>query len=452
LHIASSKKHTVVLGCGISGLSIAHFLSKKSNDFIVLEKSEKTGGNIQSKVIDGFVVENGPNTVLLNNDSIKSLIKDCGLWDKMSTPQKTAESNRYVLYQNKLQLLPRNPIQFIKTPLLKWHEKLRLFKEPFIKPHQNDVPLANFISRRFGNAILTQFVEPFITGIYSGNAEKMSAKHTLKMIWEAEQKHGSVIKGLLKQKKSKTSKAQMFNFPNGLSELVDKMTQLLGDKVHYNTEIKNIVKVDGGYQITDSNNNTIECQRIISTIPAHALSNIVNNIDLTAHIDLTAQLEAVEYVPVDVFHFGFEKKEVKNQAQGFGVLSKPSDKKNFLGILFNTRIFPHVSPKDKELFTVIVGGSRQPELCAMGTDKVEKIILDEISELMQCQKPPIFKNHTSYKKGIPQYGLELDRLILEIEKFEANSPNFHILGNYFNGISVSDCVKKAEKFIEDIQP
>ena len=117
MHIASSKKHTVVLGCGISGLSIAHFLSKKSNDFIVLEKSEKTGGNIQSKVIDGFVVENGPNTVLLNNDSIKSLIKDCGLWDKMSTPQKTAESNRYVLYQNKLQLLPRNPIQFIKTPL-----------------------------------------------------------------------------------------------------------------------------------------------------------------------------------------------------------------------------------------------------------------------------------------------------------------------------------------------
>ena len=172
MRIASIKKHTVVLGCGISGLSVAHFLSKKTDDFIVLEKSGKTGGNIHSKVIDGYVVENGPNTVLLNNESIKSLIKEVGLWDKMSTPLKTAENNRYVLHQNKLQLLPRNPIEFIKSPLLKWHEKLRLLKEPFVKPHKGDTSLANFISKRFGKAILTQFVEPFVTGIYSGNPKK----------------------------------------------------------------------------------------------------------------------------------------------------------------------------------------------------------------------------------------------------------------------------------------
>jgi protoporphyrinogen oxidase len=79
---------------------------------------------------------------------------------------------------------------------------------------------------------------------------------------------------------------------------------------------------------------------------------------------------------------------------------------------------------------------------------MEKMILDELMELMQCQKAPSFKNHTSYTKGIPQYGLELDQLILEIGKFENNFPNFHILGNYFNGVSVSDCVKKSEELVE----
>lgn len=442
MRIASLKKHTVILGCGISGLSVAHFLSKKSDDFIALEKSEKTGGNIQSKIIDGFVVENGPNTVLLNNDSIKTLIKDCDLWDKMSTPQNTAESNRYVLHQNRLQLLPRNPIEFIKTPLLRWNEKLRLLKEPFIKPHEKDVSLADFISHRFGKAILTQFVEPFITGIYSGNAKKMSAKHTLKMIWEAEQSHGSVLKGLAKRKK--TQKAQMFNFPNGLSELIDNITQRLSDKIQCNTEVIKISVFEEGYQITDSDNNTIHCKNIISTIPAHKLATLLDDFDLTKY------LKEVEYVPVEVFHFGFDKKDVKNQAQGFGVLSKPSDKKHFLGILFNSRIFPHVSPIDKELFTVIVGGSRQPELCSLEKDKLEKIILDEVIELMQCQSPPVLKNHTSYIKGIPQYGLGIDKLISEIKDFETILPNFHILGNYFNGISVSDCVHKAENFVEKL--
>ncbi len=442
MHIASVKKHTVVLGCGISGLSVAHFLSKKTDDFIVLEKSEKTGGNIHSKLIDGYLIENGPNTVLLNNESIKSLIKDCGLWNKMSTPLETAENNRYVLHQNKLQLLPRNPIEFIKTPLLKWYEKLRLLKEPFIKPHQSDTSLAEFISRRFGKAILKQFVEPFVTGIYSGNPKKMSAKHTLKMIWEAEQKHGSVIKGLMKKKKA--PKARMFNFPNGLSELTDEISQRLKDKIQCNTEVVSIIKIEEGYEIIDSNNNIIHCQKIISTIPAHSLSKVIETIELITN------LNAIEYVPVDVFHFGFDKNEVKNQAQGFGVLSKQSDNKHFLGILFNSRIFPHVSPKNKELFTVIVGGSRQSELCSLEKDELEKIVLDEVMELMQCKKMPTFKNHTSYIKGIPQYGLELDQLILEIDKFESNFPNFHILGNYFNGVSVSDCVKKAEIFVENM--
>ncbi|MDB2651865.1 hypothetical protein N9Y26_01260 [bacterium] len=36
-----------------------------------------------------FLIENGPNTVLLNNASVITLIKAYGLWDKMSVPQET---------------------------------------------------------------------------------------------------------------------------------------------------------------------------------------------------------------------------------------------------------------------------------------------------------------------------------------------------------------------------
>ena len=62
-------------------------------------------------------------------------------------------------------------------------------------------------------------VEPFVTGIYSGNTHNMSAKHTLKLLWEAEQEYGSVIRGMTKKKKK--SKAKMFNLPNGLSHLTN---------------------------------------------------------------------------------------------------------------------------------------------------------------------------------------------------------------------------------------
>ena len=70
------------------------------------------------------------------------------------------------------------------------------------KKHKKNTSVADFIKKRFGEGILHQFVEPFVTGIYSGNTHNMSAKHTLKFLWEAEQEYGSVIRGIAKKKKN----------------------------------------------------------------------------------------------------------------------------------------------------------------------------------------------------------------------------------------------------------
>ena len=53
----------------------------------MLEKNNIVGGNISSEKKEGFIIENGPNTVLLNNDSIVKLIKDYDLWDNISLPK-----------------------------------------------------------------------------------------------------------------------------------------------------------------------------------------------------------------------------------------------------------------------------------------------------------------------------------------------------------------------------
>ena len=113
------KKKTIILGAGISGLSSAHFLSKKSDDFIILEESNRVGGWINSEKIDGYTCENGPNTVLLNNTAFLELLKDLNLEKEICKPQESAADNRYVLHQNKLQKIPTTPWQFFISPLLK---------------------------------------------------------------------------------------------------------------------------------------------------------------------------------------------------------------------------------------------------------------------------------------------------------------------------------------------
>ena len=60
-----------ILGGGISGLSAAFELKKAGKEFILLEANPSVGGKIQSSQQQGFTLEHGPNTVLINNAETK---------------------------------------------------------------------------------------------------------------------------------------------------------------------------------------------------------------------------------------------------------------------------------------------------------------------------------------------------------------------------------------------
>ena len=435
--------NTVIIGSGICGLSVAHFLSKKRSDFLVLESSNRAGGIIQTKIEKDFICENGPNTVLLNNEAIEEIIKDHNLWSELQFPKESSNKNRFVLHKNKLTKIPLNPLSFIFSPLFSFFSKIRILKEPFVNTHQENTSVFEFVKKRFGKEFHDQLIEPFITGIYAGNTKKMSARHTLKMLWKLEQTHGSVIKGLLKSKSTKKNKINSFNFPKGLSQLISKITKSMGSQLILNFKVQQIIKHENGYEIT-SESGKIFCKEIICTVPAYSLKKLIDD------SGLVSQLNKIIYSPVDVFHFGFEKKNIQNNKQGFGVLTKPSDGKSYLGILFNSRIFDYVSPADKELFTVLVGGERQKHLCEMNPDKLKKLILEELEDLIGHKGKIVIENHYRWSNGIPQFNLDHTELLNAIEEFENNNSKFHLIGNYFNGVSVSDCIQKSRDLVNII--
>lgn len=433
---------TVIIGSGICGLSIAHFLAKRSKDFLVLETSNKVGGIIQTEYKDAFICENGPNTILLNNEAIIELIKDCQLWDSLNLPSEISNKNRYVLHNDELALIPTSFKKFITSPLLSLGSKLRILAEPLVPKHTKNTSVYNFVVKRFGKGFHDQLIEPFITGIYAGDTKTMSAKHSLKMLWNLEQSYGSVLRGLFKQDRKKKQLGS-FNLPLGLSQLIQKVSEPIKHKIKLNTSVKKVVKNEFGYEVI-SESGSVFCKKVVCAVPAYALNTMFKN------ENLNSALEKVQYTPVDVFHFGFKKKQLKNHSQGFGVLTKPSDGKHFLGVLFSSRTFKNVAPEDAELFTVLVGGERQKELCELPSEKLEKVVFQEIKHLLGCDGLPIFKNHFRWKKGIPQYDMHQEQLNTAIKEFENQNPEVYVLGNFYAGISVSDCILKARNIAKKL--
>ena len=74
----SHEVDVCVVGGGISGLTLGYLLKKSGHQVSVLEAEENVGGNIRTIQKDGFLLELGPNTVMLKPE-MKKLLDELGL-------------------------------------------------------------------------------------------------------------------------------------------------------------------------------------------------------------------------------------------------------------------------------------------------------------------------------------------------------------------------------------
>ena len=86
----------VIIGAGISGLSCGHFISKKTNNFLILESKDKLGGIIQTNIEKNYICEYGPNTVLLNKEATKQINSEC---KKLQRFGKAGYTFRYLSFR-----------------------------------------------------------------------------------------------------------------------------------------------------------------------------------------------------------------------------------------------------------------------------------------------------------------------------------------------------------------
>lgn len=432
-----------IVGGGIAGISAAVFLKKTGHEPIVFEKEAELGGCIYSIQKEGYSLECGPNTVLLNTDGFKALVKELDLNETMVLPNIEAAKNRFIIKGARLRKVPTKPQEFVSNSLLSIPQKFRLLLELSISKKESNAneSIADFVRRRFGKAFYDNFINPFVTGIYAGDPEQMSVKYALKMLWELEQEYGSVIKGFIKKSKKEGKKApsKMFQLKGGLKQIFTAFEEQKLAEVHKSTSVVRVKKVEDAYALEINKLGVVSTEtfdKVIFTSPSHILSSQID------HPSLSTLLNKINYVPITIMHFGFDQANVGEKIPGFGALTKENEKKSFLGLLFNSRIFKHVAPKGKDLFTAIIGGARSPELGRMDNDSLKALVLKDIKNLMQIEGEEVFYHVWKKDKAIPQYDLNHHQLIKEIEQFEDSNTGLHIMSNFVRGISVGDCVDK----------
>src|SRR5262249_45655067 len=196
--MTASNHQIVVIGAGISGLVCAHRLKSLGADVILIERSERAGGVIQSERIGEYLIERGPNSSRGTRE-VMDLVDELEIGGEIIAGDSKAPS--FIYFGGALHRVPMGPAGLIMTDVLSFGAKLRLLTEPFRRARKpaEEESVYSFFARRLGAQLATRLVAPFISGIYAGDSRSLSIQAAFPGLAALERDHGSIIKGAFKE-------------------------------------------------------------------------------------------------------------------------------------------------------------------------------------------------------------------------------------------------------------
>ncbi|WP_088042469.1 protoporphyrinogen oxidase [Bacillus sp. EAC] len=456
------KKKVVIIGGGITGLTAAYYLKQERNnknlpiDIQLIEASSKLGGKIQTVRKNGFVIERGPDSFLARKTSAYRLIENLGIQEEIV--YNTA-GKAYVLANNKLHGMPEGsnmgiPTQikpFIFSGLFSPIGKLRAGLD-FVLPKTNvegDMSLGAFFRRRLGNEVVENLIEPLLSGIYSGDIDKMSLMATFPQFYQIEQKHQSIVLGMKKEmpvKKSKGPRKGIFQtVSSGLQTIVDRIEEELdSEEVLKGVQVVNIDKLNDKYEITLTNNTTIEADSIIAAVPHRLVPEMFKN------VSVFEPFRKVPSTSVANVALAFPEHAIKNDINGTGFVVSRNNDYNITACTWTHKKWPHACPEGKVLLRCYVGRPHNQEIVDKTDEELVEIVLEDLRKTMEITERPEFYVVSRWKEAMPQYTINhLDRTHNMEKYLQSEMPGVSVVGCSFYGSGLPDCIDQGEKAVKD---
>lgn len=444
---------TVVVGGGISGLSLAYFLLKKKPelDIRIVEGEKKLGGKIVTENLSGFLCEGGVNGFLSNKPSTIALAKELNIEPLRGSEHSKA---RYILIDGKLRRVHENPLKFFLSPILSFSGKIRMLAEYFIPPLKEEIDesVESFVVRRLGRQFYEKLIDPMATGIYAGAPSKMSMKSCFPKVYFLEKKYGGLIKGFLALKKEKKNvktqpQAVLMSFRGGMAELIYALEEKLKNKIIKGKKVVSL-SFSNGFSLHLDDGQIIECEKVILACPAYEAAIILKELDK----ELSDILFSIPYPPLSVVAFGFKKEQIGFGTALYGFLIPYKEKRKILGCLFDSSIFPNRAPEGYVLLRSMIGGRRAPELAELYDEKLVDLALSELKDILKIKGEPERVKIFRWQKAIPQYEIGHEEKLLRINEILKRYPGLYLTGNAYRGVSVNDCIENSLKLSNQILP
>jgi len=382
----------IVIGAGISGLSLANHIARSGKKVLVVDAAKKVGGCLNTYYKDDFWVEMGAHTFYATYANLIDLIQkneleqDIVAREKVGMKVFTDKHEKIMSGVNKFELIRSVPNLFFSK------RDGKTVKEYFGK----------IVGRKNYDNVFTRMFSAVIVQ----NADNFSAEY------------------FLKRRKTKSKEhPKSFILKKGMTSFMEALAAHENIKVQLNTKINQLTKNQEGFEVKSELGDVFTSKDIALAVSPKLASELSKGLNS----DLSSVL--ADY-------------PIQNIESRTVIL--PKEKLNFDPVSF---IIPLQGPcfsmvtRDVMTHDHMRGFAFHFEENHIGKEEQEKFMTELLcidsldAETVEAKhKLPLIKiGHTERMAKIKQL---------------AEETGIYITGNYFNGLSLEDCVERSKQEFE----
>lgn len=449
-------KTVLIIGGGVTGLSAMYQLHKwkkeKQSDIrlILTEASAELGGKIRTKKANGFVMEAGADSIVARKANSMSFIKELGLENEVVY---NATGRSFIYTEGEIKPIPTDSVfgipasieSLANSTLVSAEGKVEALKDFYKKNEsftKND-SIGEFLEYFLGKELVEKQIAPVLSGVYSGNLQDLTIASTLPYVLEFKEEYGSIIKGFEANKSKFLGGDKKFiSFKSGLNTLIDTYEANLDDvEILKETKVTKIQKVNNHYQILMENQEIVEADYVVLSIPHTAAEVLLDDQEIK---DEFTQLKNSSLISVYV---GFDVPDSLLPADGTGFITANSNDISCNACTWTSRKWTHTSVTGNLLVRLFYKSSSPAykRLQEMNQEELLQVALHDINKSLGITAEPVASEVTIWSDSMPNYLITHPQSVTQLEsKLETVYPGIMIAGCSYYGVGIPDCIENGE--------
>lgn len=357
----------VVAGGGITGLATAFELQEAGADVVVLEGSDRAGGVIRSDIVEGRVLDWGPQRARMT-PGFRRMVDSLDLNDEVVTAPSGLDLHIY--RDGRLRRLPFSMGAFATSDVVSLRGKLRALLEIVSSEARPEEAVSDLFTRKFGRELYETVIGPLYGGLYASDPADMRVELSLIHLLKEFRIGRSLLLPLLRRG-GRIQPPPPCSFRGGMQALPDAIASALGTGFRTGARVDRVEAKGDGWLVTVAGGETIHASQVVLATPAPVTSGLLAAVAPAA----AATIGRLRYNALSVVHL-----DAKTELRGIGFKVAFTEKElSLTGVTFNDELFGR-----RNLYTAYLGGARNVEVEAMDDDEVGRLAVRDFGTTTGC--------------------------------------------------------------------